>query len=62
MVILVLVEYFHPILYIYIYIYIHIYIYIYANSDVELTKLLQIYMDKLKYWFDINNLKLNIQK
>ena len=35
---------------------------VYANSDVELTKLLQIYMDKLKYWFDINNLKLNIQK
>ena len=35
---------------------------IYANSDVELTQLLQIYMDKLKYWFDINNLKLNIQK
>ena len=34
----------------------------YANSDVELTKLLQIYTDKLKYWFDINNLKLNIQK
>ena len=60
MVILVLVEYFHPILYIYIYLY--TYIYIYANSDVELTKLLQIYMDKLKYWFDINNLKLNIQK
>ena len=35
---------------------------VYANSDVELIKLLQIYMDKLKYWFDINNLKLNIQK
>ena len=40
---------------------------VYANmyvepSDVELTKLLKIYMDKLKYWFDINNLKLNIQK
>ena len=35
---------------------------VYANSDVELTKLLQIYMDKLKYWFDINNVKLNIQK
>ena len=34
---------------------------VYANSDVELTKILQIYMDKLKYWFDINNLKLNIQ-
>ena len=33
-----------------------------ANSDVELTKLLQIYINKLKYWFDINNLKLNIQK
>ena len=32
------------------------------NYDVELTKLLQIYIDKLKYWFDINNLKLNIQK
>ena len=35
---------------------------VYANSDVELTNLLQIYMDNLKYWFDINNLKLNIQK
>ena len=35
---------------------------VYANIDVELTNLLQIYMDKLKYWFDINNLKLNIQK
>ena len=35
---------------------------VYANSNVELTKLLQIYMDKLKYWFYINNLKLNIQK
>ena len=35
---------------------------VYANNDVELTTLLQIYMDKLKYWFDINNLKLNIQK
>ena len=35
---------------------------VYANSDVELTKSHQIYMDKLKYWIDINNLKLNIQK
>ena len=35
---------------------------VFANIDVELTKLLQIYMDKLKYWFDINNLKLYIQK
>ena len=35
---------------------------VYANSDVELTTLLQIYMDKLKYWFDVNTFKLNIQK
>ena len=34
---------------------------VYANSDVELTTLIQIYMDTLKYWIDINNLKLYTQ-
>ena len=34
---------------------------IYANNEL-LTKYLQLYIDKLVYWFNINKLKLNIEK
>ena len=39
-----------------------IYITIFAENDTLLTYYLQYYMDKLKKWFDINKLKLNIEK
>ena len=35
---------------------------IFAENDTLLTYYLQYYMDKLKKWFDINKLKLNIEK
>ena len=33
---------------------------IYADNNELLTKYLQLYIDKLVYWFNINKLKLNI--
>ena len=35
---------------------------IYADNNELLTKYLQFYIDKLVYWFNINKLKLNIEK
>ena len=35
---------------------------IYAYNNELLTKYLQLYIDKLVYWFNINKLKLNIEK
>ena len=35
---------------------------IFAENDTLLTNYLQYYMDKLKKWFDINKIKLNIEK
>ena len=35
---------------------------IYADNNELLTKYLQLYIDKLVYWFNINKLKLNIEK
>ena len=35
---------------------------IFAENDTLLTYYLQYYMDKLNKWFDINKLKLNIEK
>ena len=35
---------------------------IYADNNQLLTKYLQLYIDKLVYWFNINKLKLNIEK
>ena len=35
---------------------------IYADNNELLIKYLQFYIDKLVYWFNINKLKLNIEK
>ena len=35
---------------------------IYADNNELLTKYPQFYIDKLVYWFNINKLKLNIEK
>ena len=35
---------------------------IFVENDILLTYYLQYYMDKLKKWFDINKLNLNIEK
>ena len=35
---------------------------IYADNNELLSKYLQLYIDKLVYWFNINKLKLNIEK
>ena len=35
---------------------------IYAENNELLTEYLQLYIDKLVYWFNINKLKLNIEK
>ena len=34
----------------------------YSDNNELLTKYLQFYIDKLVYWFNINKLKLNIEK
>ena len=35
---------------------------IFANSNDELSSKLQLYLDRLSHWFNINKLKLNIEK